>query len=89
MTIETQGIAGGLLTLGGAQVSSQYLSALLMASPMAKTPLEIQTAVPVSRPYVDMTCGLMARFGVSGHSRRLRKVPSSSSSPLPGRGPHR
>ena len=64
LTIETQGLAGGLLTLGGAQVSSQYLSALLMAAPMAKTPLEIQTAVPVSRPYVDMTCGLMARFGV-------------------------
>ena len=64
LTIETQGLAGGLLTLGGAQVSSQYLSALLMAAPMAKTPLEIQTAVPVSRPYVDMTCGLMSRFGV-------------------------
>ena len=64
LSIETPGLAGGLLTLGGAQVSSQYLSALLMAAPMAKTPLEIQTAVPVSRPYVDMTCGLMAQFGV-------------------------
>ena len=64
MSIETQGLSGGLLTLGGTQVSSQYLSALLMAAPMAKTPLEIQTAVPVSRPYIDMTCGLMAQFGV-------------------------
>ena len=64
LSIETHGLAGGLLTLGGAQVSSQYLSALLMAAPMAKTPLEIQTAVPVSRPYVDMTCGLMSQFGV-------------------------
>ena len=64
MSIETKGLTGGLLTLGGTQVSSQYLSALLMAAPMAKTPLEIQTAVPVSRPYIDMTCGLMAQFGV-------------------------
>ncbi len=64
MSIETRGLNGGLLTLGGAQVSSQYLSALLMAAPMAKTPLEIRTAVPVSRPYIDMTCGLMAQFGV-------------------------
>ena len=64
LAIETDGLTGGLLTLGGTQVSSQYLSALLMAAPMAKTPLEIQTAVPVSRPYVDMTTGLMAQFGV-------------------------
>ncbi len=64
MSIETHGLNGGLLTLGGTHVSSQYLSALLMAAPMAKTPVEIQTAVPVSRPYVDMTCGLMAQFGV-------------------------
>ena len=64
MSIETNGLTGGLLTLGGTRVSSQYLSALLMAAPMAKTPLEIQTAVPVSRPYIDMTCGLMAQFGV-------------------------
>ena len=65
MSIETRGLAGGLLTLGGAHVSSQYLSALLMAAPMAKTPMEIRTAVPVSRPYVDMTRGLMAQFGVT------------------------
>ena len=65
LTINTDGLKGGLLTLGGAHVSSQYLSALLMAAPMAKTPLEIQTAVPVSRPYVDMTIGLMSQFGVN------------------------
>ena len=64
LAIETQELTGGLITLGGTKVSSQYLSALLMAAPMAKTPLEIRTAVPVSRPYVDMTCGLMAQFGV-------------------------
>ena len=87
LTIETQGLAGGLLTLGGAQVSSQYLSALLMAAPMAKTPLEIQTAVPVSRPYVDMTCGLMARFGVQVIQDGYERFRRPSSSPLPGRGP--
>ena len=77
MSIETRGLAGGLLTLGGTQVSSQYLSALLMAAPMAKTPLEIRTAVPVSRPYIDMTCGLMAQFGVQRGPGRIRTIPHS------------
>ena len=80
MSIETQGLTGGMLTLGGAQVSSQYLSALLMAAPMAKTPLEIQTSVPVSRPYIDMTCSLMAQFGVNvdqqGYERFLVPAPA-------------
>ena len=64
LDIETSGLAGGRLKLGGTNISSQYLSALLMAAPLARAPVEIQTAVPVSRPYVDMTTGLMAQFGV-------------------------
>ncbi len=81
LQIETQGLNGGSLTLGGTHVSSQYLSALLMAAPMASTPLEIQTAVPVSRPYVDMTCGLMAQFGVQvdqqGYERFRIQAPTT------------
>jgi 3-phosphoshikimate 1-carboxyvinyltransferase len=46
-------------------VSSQYLSALLMALPMtgAETPIEVEGDL-ISRPYVEITLNLMRRFGV-------------------------
>lgn len=47
--------------------SSQFLTALLMASPLAKgsEPIEIIIVdTLVSEPYVDMTVKLMERFGV-------------------------
>jgi hypothetical protein len=50
--------------LSGA-VSSQYLSALLMAAPLALGDVEIVMIDKlVSVPYVDMTLKLMERFGV-------------------------
>ena len=48
-------------------VSSQYLTALLMAAPLATggEGIDIQiTDELVSQPYVDMTVKLMERFGV-------------------------
>ena len=65
LIINAVGLRGGKLTLGGATVSSQYLSALLMAAPLARKPVEITTSVPVSKPYIDLTCKLMSRFGVN------------------------
>ncbi len=64
LSISAAGLKGGKLTLGGATVSSQYLSALLMAAPLARESVEITTPVPVSKPYIDLTCELMSRFGV-------------------------
>ena len=49
------------------KVSSQYLTALLMAAPLAtgKEGIDIQiTDELVSQPYVAMTIKLMERFGV-------------------------
>lgn len=49
-------------------MSSQFLSALLMAAPRASEtgPVEIRQAdVPVSRPYIDMTVRMIEQFGVS------------------------
>jgi 3-phosphoshikimate 1-carboxyvinyltransferase len=70
--LQAAGLAGGALTLPG-QVSSQFVSALLMAAPLARAPLDIVVSDLVSRPYVDMTCAMMADFGVAvgrdGHSR--------------------
>lgn len=48
-------------------MSSQYLTALLMAAPLAvgEGAIEIKiTDELVSQPYVDMTVKLMQRFGV-------------------------
>lgn len=47
-------------------VSSQFLTALLMALPLvAKDPVHIEVVGElISRPYIDITLKLMARFGV-------------------------
>ncbi len=47
-------------------ISSQYVSALLMIAPLLPEGLAITLEGEVySRPYIEMTLGLMARFGVS------------------------
>ena len=62
------GRAGGVVAIRG-DVSSQFLSALLMALPLAKdaptkaTRVALTTAL-ISRPYVEITLRLMRRFGV-------------------------
>jgi 3-phosphoshikimate 1-carboxyvinyltransferase len=62
--IETSGLAAGTVSLSGA-ISSQYLSALLMAAPAAAGPVTVEVAGPlVSKPFADMTVAVMAAFGV-------------------------
>ncbi|MSQ21461.1 MAG: 3-phosphoshikimate 1-carboxyvinyltransferase [Betaproteobacteria bacterium] len=47
-------------------VSSQFLSALLMALPLNGRDAVIEVAGElISKPYIEMTCRLMARFGVA------------------------
>ena len=59
------GLPGGITHLSGA-ISSQYLSAILLAAPYAKKEVQIEiTDKLVSVPYVEMTLRLMERFGVS------------------------
>eukprot|EP00262_Sarcandra_glabra_P008506 TRINITY_DN22036_c0_g1_i1.p1 TRINITY_DN22036_c0_g1~~TRINITY_DN22036_c0_g1_i1.p1 ORF type:complete len:522 (-),score=116.39 TRINITY_DN22036_c0_g1_i1:362-1927(-) len=59
------GLPGGKVKLSGS-VSSQYLTALLMAAPLALGDVEIEIADKlVSIPYVEMTLKLMERFGVT------------------------
>ena len=63
--IISKGLPGGVTKLSGA-ISSQYLSAILLASPYAQTPVEIRIKDHlVSIPYVEMTIRLMNRFGVN------------------------
>ncbi|CAL5045541.1 unnamed protein product [Urochloa decumbens] len=58
------GLPGGKVKLSGS-ISSQYLSALLMAAPLALGDVEIEIIDKlISIPYVEMTLKLMERFGV-------------------------
>ncbi|MEN4911248.1 3-phosphoshikimate 1-carboxyvinyltransferase [Erwinia amylovora] len=58
------GFSGGEITVDGS-VSSQFLTALLMAAPLAKNDSQIIIKGDlVSKPYIDITLKLMAAFGV-------------------------
>lgn len=64
MTIEANSLAGGVAEISG-KISSQFLSALLMASPLAIKPVRIVIKDELlSLPYVLMTIQLMSKFGV-------------------------
>lgn len=59
--------AGGELEVAGS-ASSQFLSGLLLSGPAMRTGLVVRVdGELVSRPYVDMTVGVMAAFGVQVH----------------------
>ncbi len=58
------GLAGGKATVNG-DLSSQFLSGLLMAAPYARQPVElIVEGELVSRPYVGLTLAVMKAFGI-------------------------
>lgn len=62
-------------------VSSQFISALLMALPLQKQAYElIVEGELISKPYVDITTGLMARFGVEveNHQYQTFRLPENA-----------
>ena len=62
--ITSSGLPGGKTAIAG-DISSQFLSALLMVAPYAQTPVEIELSTELnSKPYVDMTLAIMRDFGV-------------------------
>ncbi len=57
-------IGAGRYELPG-DVSSQYVSGLLLAAPLLRAPMEVVVSEPVeSRPYIDLTASVLASFGV-------------------------
>lgn len=73
ITIHSRGLAGGTTQVAG-DVSSQFLSGLLLSAPYAKSPLTIE--VPgdlVSVPYVEMTLAVMQSFGMDVKTLPNRK----------------
>ena len=56
-------IHGGKLTVDGS-ISSQFITGLLLALPMAEEDTTLKVINPVSTPYIDMTIDTARRFGV-------------------------
>jgi 3-phosphoshikimate 1-carboxyvinyltransferase len=73
LRIEARGLAGGKTKIRG-NLSSQFVTGLLMAMPLCRGPVEVEIeGTLVSAPYVDLTLQVMADFGAiverDGHRR--------------------
>lgn len=63
LRIKGHPLEGGYLEIPG-NVSSQYISALLMIGPVLKNGLELRmTGGIISRPYIDLTLWMMREYG--------------------------
>jgi 3-phosphoshikimate 1-carboxyvinyltransferase len=64
VVVHANGLRGGTSKIRG-DISSQFLSGVLMAAPRARSPVELVIDGPlVSQPYVRMTIEVMKSFGV-------------------------
>ena len=75
--ISASGLPGGKTQIAG-NISSQFLSALLMVAPYAQSPIEIEVTTELnSKPYVDMTLSIMQDFGVEAQrdGHQFFKIP--------------
>ncbi len=86
LKIRAAGLRGGRVSIRG-NVSSQYLTSLLLASPLAEQELIIDIEGNlVSRPYIDLTVDVMRRFGVTvaNDDYRQFRVPGGQVYSSPG-----
>jgi 3-phosphoshikimate 1-carboxyvinyltransferase len=68
-----QGLKGGPVSIDGS-ISSQFISALLLASPLTSEGMSITlTGEQISKSYIDMTLQEMSDFGVDVHNDDYRK----------------
>ncbi|MEE8359136.1 MAG: hypothetical protein V3R82_06975, partial [Candidatus Hydrothermarchaeales archaeon] len=73
IVIEGGGLRGGVAEIRG-DVSSQFISSLLIAAPYAEEGVEIVlTTGAKSRPYLDITLDVMESFGVSARNENYRR----------------
>ncbi|MEJ2043539.1 MAG: 3-phosphoshikimate 1-carboxyvinyltransferase [Reinekea sp.] len=64
LKIQAKALTATTISIDGS-ISSQFLTALLLAAPLLKQPLDIQVVGElVSKPYIDITLDVMAKFGV-------------------------
>jgi 3-phosphoshikimate 1-carboxyvinyltransferase len=65
VVIETEGLPGGTVSMPG-DVSSQFLTALMLIAPATPLGIEIVVTTPlVSQPYLEITAAVMAAFGAN------------------------
>ncbi|MCK3658781.1 3-phosphoshikimate 1-carboxyvinyltransferase [Pasteurellaceae bacterium Pebbles2] len=73
LAIRNAGLHGGKVKIDGS-VSSQFLTALLMATPMATADTEIEIIGDlVSKPYIDITLNMMKIFGVNVENQNYQR----------------
>jgi len=64
VVVEGGSFSGGTVKMPG-DVSSQFISALLLAAPLAPQGMHIELTTPLaSRPYIDMTIECLKKFGI-------------------------
>lgn len=73
VAIDARGLHGGTARIRG-DISSQFLSGVLMAAPYAARDVDLLVdGVLVSQPYVHMTLGVMRAFGVAADAGDLSR----------------
>lgn len=73
LQVHGKGLTGGQVSIKG-NISSQFLTAMLMAAPLCSEDLEILVDGDlVSKPYILITLDVMARFGVSVENHDYRR----------------
>lgn len=73
LRVHGTGLRGGNVRMRG-NVSSQFLTSLMMAAPLAETPVTVTIeGEQVSKPYLDITLNLMQRFGVRASHDEYRR----------------
>lgn len=86
VTIDASGLNGGEVEIAG-NLSSQFLTALLMVAPLAndKVVIHIKDEL-VSKPYIDLTLALMKKFGVTviNHNYQCFEISSGQEYISPG-----
>lgn len=67
------GIPGGTASIRG-DISSQFISSLLIVAPYAKNQVTIELTTPLkSRPYVDVTIDIMNSFGINVENEKYQR----------------
>ncbi len=73
LRILAQGLSGGRTRIKG-NVSSQFLTGLLLALPLCRQAVEVEVeGTLVSAPYVELTLRIMEAFGAEVENDRFRK----------------
>ncbi|WAJ70860.1 3-phosphoshikimate 1-carboxyvinyltransferase [Catenovulum adriaticum] len=87
LKIQASGLQGGQVEIDGS-ISSQFLTALLMAAPLAQGDMEIKVKGElVSKPYIEITLHLMKQFGIDVENNNYQtfKVKGNQTYQSPGR----